>query len=74
MKKNEFIDFVNRTGKNVGEIQNTKLAKFIGISEGAIRVMKQNDLHRLDVVYLGALCKANNIFKEDLIKLVENRE
>lgn len=73
MKKNEFIDFVNRTGKNIGEIQNTKLANFIGISEGAIRLMKENDLDRLDCNYLGALCKANKITKEDLIKLVENR-
>lgn len=68
-----FIDFVNRTGKNIGEIQNTKLAKFIGISEGAIRLMRDNDTHRLDCNYLGALCKANNITKKDLIKLVENR-
>ena len=35
--------------------------------------MKANDLHRLDCIYLGALCKANNISKKDLIKLVENR-
>lgn len=69
-----FIDFVNISGKNIGIIQNTKLANFIGISEGAIRLMKENDLHRLDCIYLGALCKANNIRKEDLIKLVENRE
>lgn len=71
--KEEFVDFVNRTGKNIGEIQNTKLANFIGISEGAVRLMKENDLHRLDCTYLGALCKANKIKKEDLIKLVEDR-
>lgn len=71
--KEEFVDFVNRTGKNIGEIQNTKLAEFIGVSEGAIRLMKTNDIHRLDCVYLGALCKANKIKKEDLIKLVEDR-
>lgn len=73
MKKNEFIDFVNRTGKNIGQIQNTKLANFVGISEGAIRLMKENDLHRLECNYLGALCKANDITKDDLINLVENR-
>ena len=69
----QFIDFVNKTGKNVGEIQNTKLADFIGISEGAIRLMKANDLHRLDCLYLGSLCKANNITKDVLIKFVQNR-
>jgi len=74
MKKNKFIDFINRTGKNIGEIQNTKLANYIGVSEGTIRLMKENNLHKLDCNYLGALCKANNITKEDLIKLVENRE
>lgn len=73
MPQNNFIDFVNTTGKNVGKIQNTKLAKFIGVSEGAIRLMKEKDLHKLDCNYLGALCKANNISKEDLIQLVENR-
>ncbi len=74
MKKDNFIDFVNRTGKNIGQIQNTKLANYVGISEGTIRLMKENDLHRLDCTYLGALCKANNITKEDLVKLVKNRE
>ena len=74
MKKDNFIDFVNRTGKNIGEIQNTKLSNFLGVSEGSIRLMKTNDLHKLDCTYLGALCKANNITKEDLIKLVGNRE
>jgi DNA-binding Xre family transcriptional regulator len=74
MKKDNFIDFVNKTGKNIGKIQNTKLANFLGISEGAIRLMKEKDLHRLDCNYLGALCKINNIKKEDLIKLVENKE
>ena len=60
MKKNEFIDFINRTRKNIGETQNTKLANFIGISEGAIRLMKEKDLHRIvrlikkDCNYLGA--------------------
>ncbi len=54
MKKDNFIDFVNRTGKNIGQIQNTKLANYVGISEGTIRLMKENDLHRIDCNYLGA--------------------
>ena len=68
----KFHDFVNRSGKNIGQIQNTKLAGFVGISEGAIRLMKDKDTHRLDCLYLGALCKANNITKDDLIKLFDN--
>ena len=47
MHETEFIDFINRTRKNIGETQNTKLANFIGISEGAIRLMKEKDLHRI---------------------------
>lgn len=70
----KFVDFTNKTGKNIGEIQNTKLANFVGVSEGAIRLMKTNDIHRLDCLYLGALCKVNNVTRVDLIKLVENRK
>ena len=72
MKKDNFIDFVNTTGKNVGVIQNTKLANYVGVSEGAIRLIKAKDPHKLDCLYLGALCKANNIKKEDLINIVNN--
>lgn len=74
MKKNDFIDFVNITGKNIGEIQNTKIANYIGISEGAVRLMKKNNQKKLDCLYLGALCKANNITKEDLIKIIYSKK
>jgi len=36
--------------------------------------MKEKNLHRLDCLYFGAFCKANNITKEDLIKLVEKNK
>ncbi len=74
MRKNdEFIDFVNTIGKNIGEIQNTKLAKFFDINEGSIRRMKKEDPFKLDCLYLGALCKANNITKEDIIETSKNK-
>jgi len=74
MKKVKIVDFTNRTGKNIGKIQNTKLANYVGVVEGSIRLMKINNQQKLDCLYLGALCKANNISKDDLIKLLENRE
>jgi DNA-binding Xre family transcriptional regulator len=71
--KIQFIDFVNTTGKNIGQIQNTKLADFIGVSEGAVRHIKNKYPNRFEILYLGAFCKVNNIKKEDLIKLIESK-
>ena len=71
MHKTEFIDFINRTGKNISETQNTKLANFIGISEGAIRLMKEKDLHRIvrlikkDCNYLGVNNRRKRNFREE---------
>lgn len=74
-EKNEkgFIDFVNTTGKKVGEIQNTKLATFFQVSEGSIRRIRKEDPLKLDCLYLGALCKANNISKENLIEITKQK-
>ena len=74
MKNDNFIDFVNKTGQKIGEVQNTKLAKYLGNSEGAIRNLRDKEPLKFDCLYLGALCKANNIIKEDLIKLLKDKE
>ncbi len=74
MKNDNFIDFVNKTGQKIGEVQNTKLAKYLGNSEGAIRNLRDKEPRKFDCLYLGALCKANNIIKEDLIKLLKDKE
>ena len=74
MKKNDFVDFVKTSGKNIGEIQNTKLAEYFDMTEGGIRrLRKKENNSKFNCLYLGALCKANNISKEDLINLMENR-
>lgn len=73
MKKNEITDFVNRTGKNVGKIQNTALANFFENSEGAMRSLSKREPLKFECLYLGAFCKANNITKDDLLKILENR-
>ena len=74
MKNDNFIDFVNKTGQNIGEVQNTKLAKYLGNCEGAIRNLRDKEPLKFDCLYLGALCKSNNIKKEDLIKLLKDKE
>ena len=74
MKNDNFIDFVTKTGQKIGEVQNTKLAKYLGNSEGAIRNLRDKEPLKFDCLYLGALCKVNNIIKEDLIKLLKDKE
>lgn len=71
--ESKFVDFVNTTGSNIGEIQNTKLANFVNVSEGAIRLLRKNNTQKLNCLYLGALCSANDISKDDLITIYKNR-
>lgn len=66
------IDFVNKTGEKIGEVQNTKLANFFEISEGALRNIRKKEPLKFECLYLGAFCKANNITKEDLEKLLKD--
>lgn len=73
-EKNEIIDFVNTTGKNIGKIQNTKLAAYFNASENFIRSLRKTDSLKLDCLYLGALCKANNVTKEHIIDLIQNQK
>ncbi|WP_418186717.1 hypothetical protein [Aliarcobacter lanthieri] len=70
----EIIDFVNKTGKKVGEVQNTKLANFFGNAESTIRQLRDREPLKFECLYLGAFCKANNIIKEDLIKILEDKK
>jgi hypothetical protein len=66
-------DFITTTGKNIGKIKNTEFGNFVNLGEGAMRNLEKKHPLRYKMLYIGALCKANNITKEDLIKLVENR-
>ena len=70
MNKLNFIDFITNTNK----INNTKLGKFLcDLSEGSIRNLKTKYSKRYEAYYLGALCIANDIKKEDLQKIVINK-
>ena len=67
----EVVDFVNKTGKNIGGIQNTKLSNFLGATAKKIRYLKQSNELMFESLYLGAFCKANYVTKEDLIELIK---
>ena len=66
-------NFNNKTGKNKGKLQITKLAKFLGKSEGALRAAKKRSQKELDILHLGALCLANEISEKDLDELIRRR-
>ncbi len=67
------IHFNNTTGKNKGKLQLTKLAKFLGKSEGALRASKKRSQRELDILHLGALCLANEISEKDLEEFIKRR-
>ena len=58
MKKNSFIDFVNKTGKNIGQVQNIKLANYFEISEGAIRNIKKKEPLKFDCLHLKCILQS----------------
>jgi hypothetical protein len=68
------IHFNNTTGKNKGKLQLTKLANYVGGTEGTLRLMKKNDEEKerkvklLEIMHLGALCHINKITENDLKK------
>jgi hypothetical protein len=68
-----FIDFVTHSGKNIGTIQNTKLSIFLKITKRKILYLRNTNKMMFDCVYMGALCKANNITKADLIELLKQK-
>jgi len=60
------INFNNTTGKNKGKLQITKLANYLGKTEGALRALKKRNKKELEILNLGALCEANGINEDDL--------
>lgn len=67
------IDFVNTTGKNIGEVQNTKLARFVGKGEFSVRALRKRKPKEFEMMYLGALCVANGVSKDDIEKVCESK-
>lgn len=58
--------FNNTTGKNIGEVQISKLAHFFDKNEATIRSLKKTNPIKFERELLGALCQANNISKNIL--------
>ena len=73
-KTSPLINFNNTTGKNKGKLQITKLANFLGKSEGALRAIKKKDEKYLKVLHLGSLCEINGISESDLEKIHNNMD
>lgn len=69
MKILQMIHFNNTTGKNIGKLQITKLAKYLGKTEGALRAAKKRSQKELDILHLGSLCHANCVTEEDIKKI-----
>ncbi len=65
------IDFVYTTGKNIGTVNKSKLGEFISLSANATKNLADKHPKRFDCLYLGAFCKANDIKKEDLVKILK---
>ena len=62
------INFNNTTGKNKGKLQITKLANYLGKTEGALRALRKRNQKELEILHLGSLCVANCISENDLKK------
>jgi len=67
-------DFITNCGKKPGTIKNSELSSFFDRKEFFIRQMKKRSPLQVECLYLGAFCKANNITKEDLLKVLEEKE
>jgi hypothetical protein len=68
------INFNNTTGKNKGKLQLTKLATFLGKTEGALRATKKRSEKELSILHLGAICEANGISEKDLEEFLKIKE
>lgn len=47
------------------------IALYWGVTERAIKTMKQKHLNKFKLLELGSICNQNGINKEDLINLIE---
>ncbi len=72
LKDNKMKDFCYTAGKNIGSLNKSKLGKFIGLSHSAINNLEKKHPQRLECLYFGAFCMANNINKIKLVEIVKN--
>ena len=73
-KRELMIDFITKTGKNIGKIKKSELGAALGRGEGAMRNIEKKHPNRYEMMYFGALCEANKITKDELIKIINDRK
>lgn len=65
------VDFVYLTGKNVGKINYSSLGRFYNKNYQMLINQNKKYPEQIEMIYLGAFCKANGITKKDIINLIE---
>lgn len=68
------IDFNNKSGKNRGKLQITKLAKYLSKHESTLRALKKRNPKMLHILHLGSLCDANDITEDDIRDVVNSKQ
>jgi len=68
------IHFNNISGKNKGKLQITKLARFFGKTEGALRAVRKRNPKELEIIHMGCLCIANGIKECDIERMLSDAE
>ena len=62
------------TKKN-GEIDVQEFSHYLGYkAEGSARHMRKHHPDRFNIMYMGALCCANGISTDDLLRLIRNKK
>lgn len=69
-----FTDMIHIGNKYDGEINNTKFGEYFNLHESSVRGLKKRDSKKFEALYLGALCQINNLTKEDLEKIFNEKK
>jgi hypothetical protein len=69
----KMIDFLHKSPKRRGTIHYSELARFLDKTEGATRGLQRTNPKKFELLYMGAVCSANNITIGDLRKCL-NKE
>jgi len=62
-------NFLHKSKKRAGTVNVTELATYLGKDETTIRALKRTNPQKFEIIYLGAVCIANNIKIEDLKRI-----
>ena len=68
------IDFLHKTQKRAGTVNLAELSNFLGKTEGTIRALQKQNPKKFEMLYMGAVCSANQIDIKKLKELLEQQE